>query len=383
MYYKKQQEKEKGILTEISIFDNGKEVKEYHIALHITNPELSYNEQVTKLMETYCNLLKNELKNAVPIFKRYFLSDAANQAEILRKQEMDRDKCAISVIEQAPLIGTKIALWAYFKTNIQSQQLAENLFEIRHGGYRHLWSSDPGKEGADSAIQTTAVLDNYISQLERSNCNLADNCIRTWFFVNNIDVNYAGMVTARNEIFDKQNLTKETHFIASTGIGGGSDNPKTFVLMDAYAVDGLKAEQIQYLHAPSHLNPTHEYGVSFERGTCVKYGDRRQVFISGTASIDNKGEIVHPGDIHKQTQRMWNNVEALLSEAECSFDNLMHIIVYLRDPADYIVVKRLFDERFPTIPTIIVSAPVCRPGWLIEMECIAIKGDLDKRYNDF
>ena len=67
--------------------------------------------------------------------------------------------------------------------------------------------------------------------------------------------------------------------------------------MDSYAVDGLEPGQIQFLYAPTHLNPTYEYGVTFERGTAVTYGDRKQVFISGTASIDNRGEIVYPGDI--------------------------------------------------------------------------------------
>ena len=75
--------------------------------------------------------------------------------------------------------------------------------------------------------------------------------------------------------------------------------------MDTYAVLGIRQEQIHYLYAPTHLNPTYEYGVSFERGTYVDYGDRRQVFISGTASINHRGEVVHPGDIRKQTERMW------------------------------------------------------------------------------
>ena len=61
--------------------------------------------------------------------------------------------------------------------------------------------------------------------------------------------------------------------------------------MDTYAVKGLQPGQIQFLYAPTHLNPTYEYGVTFERGTAVTYGDRKQIFISGTASIDNKGEI--------------------------------------------------------------------------------------------
>ena len=66
-------------------------------------------------------------------------------------------------------------------------------------------------------------------------------------------------------------------------------------------------------------------------------------------------------------------MEQLLKEADCTFDNMAHIIVYLRDIADYHTVKEMFDKRFPDTPRIITYAPVCRPGWLIEMECMAVK----------
>jgi enamine deaminase RidA (YjgF/YER057c/UK114 family) len=49
------------------------------------------------------------------------------------------------------------------------------------------------------------------------------------------------------------------------------------------------------------------------------------------------------------------------------------LIVYLRDVADYDLVRSLFDERFPDKPLVIVHAPVCRTGWLVEMECMAVK----------
>ena len=150
--------------------------------------------------------------------------------------------------------------------------------------------------------------------------------------------------------------------------------------MDTYAVGGIKPEQIHFLYAPTHLNPTYEYGVSFERGTYVDNGDRRQVFISGTASINNKGEVVYPGEIRKQTERMWENVKALLKEAECTFDDMGQMIVYLRDIADYTIVKEMYDKRFPCTPKVFVHAPVCRPGWLIEMECMGVKTCENKEY---
>ena len=49
------------------------------------------------------------------------------------------------------------------------------------------------------------------------------------------------------------------------------------------------------------------------------------------------------------------------------------MIVYLRDEADYDVVKELYDARFPHTPKVFVHAAVCRPGWLIEMECMGVR----------
>ena len=97
----------------------------------------------------------------------------------------------------------------------------------------------------------------------------------------------------------------------------------------------------------------------------------------------DKGEVVYPGDIRRQTERMWENVEALLKEAECTFDDLGHMIVYLRDIADYAVVKSMYDKCFPDTPKVFVHAPVCRPGWLIEMECMGVKALKNKEYAPF
>ena len=177
----------------------------------------------------------------------------------------------------------------------------------------------------------------------------------------------------------EQGLTPNTHFIASTGIGGTPADPKALVQMGSYAITDFEPEQQRYLHALTHLNRTIEYGVTFERGTLMQYGDRNHVYISGTASIDNHGEVLHVGDVKKQTQRMWENVEKLLEEGGMKYDDVMQVIVYLRDCADYQIVKQMFDEKFPNMPYVITLAPVCRPTWLIEMECMAVK----KAKNEF
>lgn len=362
-----------GSMAEISKFEVEGGVTEYHVMVHATRPEQSFQEQLDAVLNAYYNLIDTELKGASSVIKRYFLSDAANQYDTLLASVPEAPACACSVVEQAPLNGTKVALWAYLLTDIGAGSFNEELYRVQHGAYTHLWGGTSVSHAPSSEEQTSLLLKHYVMQLLSNGGHLADDCIRTWFFVQNVDVNYAGVVKARNEEFFTQNLTSKTHFISSTGINGRNADPSVLVQLDTYAVLGLKPEQIKFLYAPTHLNPTYEYGVSFERGTRVDYGDRRQVFISGTASIDNKGNILHVGDIRRQTERMWENVDALLSEAECGFEDVGQMNVYLRDVADYAVVNEMFEKRFPGIPRVIVHAPVCRPGWLIEMECMATK----------
>lgn len=370
-------------LINVSKFEVEGGVSEYHAILRITNPRLTYTEQVDALLAAYEHLVTKELPDSVPILKRFFLSDAANQTNHLLALLLEHSSCALSLVEQPPLDGTKIALWVYLQKGVQARTLPHGDYEISHGAYRHIWSSYNFNKASKSEYQTRLLLNDYVMRLAEQGCSLAQNCIRTWFFVQNVDVNYAGVVKARNEVFLTQNLTSETHFIASTGIAGRHADSEVKVLMDAYAVDGLQPGQIHHLYAPTHLNPTYEYGVSFERGTYVDYGDRRQVFISGTASINNRGEIMYPGDIRRQTQRMWENVETLLAEAECTFEHVGHLIVYLRDISDYTVVCEMFEERFPNIPKIYLQAPVCRPGWLVEMECMAVKPITNEAYSPY
>ena len=358
-------------LAEIFSFTSDGEVTEYHVMIHAKADGLTFQQQLDAVLDCYEQLKATELQGATAVLKRYFLSDVANQADDVLLA--DTSDCAKSIIGQAPLDGSKIGLWVYLMTNVSSCQLSSGLYEVAHGDFRHLWNASAHNTAQNSEYQTRLLFNEYVMQLAQEGCTLADNCIRTWLFVNDVDVNYAGVVAARNKVFFTQGLTEDTHYIASTGIGGRACDPQVMTQMDNYAIAGIKKEQVHYLYAPTHLNRTSDYGVSFERGTYVDYADRRHVIISGTASINNKGQIEHPKDIVKQTHRMWDNVEALLKEAGSSYEDVGVMIVYLRDVADYAIVNKLYEERFPNYPRIIVHAPVCRAGWLIEMECIAVK----------
>lgn len=359
-----------GINLRLSTFRPDSDSPAEYSAIFTCAPGQSDFSETSKSLTLACRELGRRLGPDVKaVFKRYYLSDATNQCSML---DIDGE-CATSVIGQSPLDGSKVALWVRYIQGADTERLDDGLYCAKRANYTHYFQGGAHIPGADSERAARTLLDNYVTTMAAYGCTLARDCARTWFFVRDVDVNYAGLVRGRNEVFSRSGLTPSTHFIASTGICGANPDRTSLVTMDTYTVHGLAQGQMRHLYAPTHLNPTYEYGVAFERGTMIDYADRRHVLISGTASIDNKGRVVHPGDIRSQTLRMWENVGALLAEAGCGFDDVMQMIVYLRDIADYPTVSRMYDERFPDIPRVIVLAPVCRPEWLIEMECMAIK----------
>ena len=371
MITKKILNKESSTEIQISSFIKAGRPSEYMFMIKPLNTKSTFRNQFENIISSFNIIQKKEALEAKTVFVRIFLSDAVNQADLVYSH-FKSSEFAVSVVEQPPLNGSKISLWAYLQTDVEINKIENHVYQVKHEDTTDFWSVLNTYNGKDSEKEMYHIFQNYIKQLDKEDCTLADNCIRTWLYVQNVDVNYAGVVKARNDIFDEENLTPFTHTIASTGIQGRDKDYNHRVLMDSYSVKGIKREQIKYLYAKEYLSPADIYGVRFERGTCVSYSDRKHIFISGTASIDKNGEVLHIGDIRKQTLRMWENVEALLNEAEASFDDVAQILVYLRDISDYRVVKDMFDKKFSGTPYLILYAPVCRPTWLIEMECMAI-----------
>ncbi len=287
--------------------------------------------------------------------------------------------CAVSCVGQPPAAPAKIALWAYHVVDpagpLHKTQSGATLALYRDS-LTHHWTTGLAQPNGDAAAQTRAILNRYTADLRDLGLSLAEHAVRTWLFVKDIDADYSDLVAARREVFTACDLTPDTHYIASTGIQGIGGTPGARVVMDAWAIAGLRPEQIRYLSAPDFLSPTHRYGVTFERGAALTYRDRRHVILSGTASINARGEIVHPGDVARQLDRTLANMSALLERAGATLDDMAHFIVYLRHPHDADVIGQILRERHPHIPTVIVTAPVCRPDWLVEIEgCAVVPAD--------
>ena len=358
-----------------------------HFLIFTAPDDMPFREQIDFIGTQYAgHLARLGLAQEPAVFCRVFLSDALTQAQHVRYADLVRASSsrpvAVSVVQQRPLPAGKAALLGY---HVESQapkareQLSPRHLLVRKNGLGHLWSTRICSQDADgacsSATQTRRVFDELTKTLSGLGGTLRSNCQRTWIYVKAIDLFYEGMVKERRALFQEFGLSKDTNFIASTGIEGACEHRRDIVLMDAYSILGLEPRQISYLNDFSMLCPTINYNVTFERGTRVAYADRAHLFISGTASIDEKGNILHQGDVMSQLERTLANIEALLRSAKATLDDMMYLIVYLRDPTDYARVRARLFERLPGLPAIIVEGAVCQPGWLIEIEGVGIVGN--------
>jgi enamine deaminase RidA (YjgF/YER057c/UK114 family) len=293
----------------------------------------------------------------------------------------------VSLIGQAPLQRNKIALEAYHvkgRHPCRRRCYPGGQFVVDHGSYQMIWGSFHPRATGSSASQTTDLLQQLEGMAASHGGSLCDNLLRTWFFVRDIDTNYEGLVKARRELFERCGMTGATHYVASTGIAGEMQRYDEVVSMDALLECGLDPAQIRFMTAESHLCPTHHYGVTFERGTRTTYGDRSHYFISGTASIDKEGQILHEGDLDGQVERTLENIEALLSNQGAHLSDLKQAVVYLRDTSDGARARTLLASLLPlSVPFIVVEGRVCRPGWLVEIEGMAGTPTGDTRFANY
>lgn len=335
---------------------------------------MSFDDAVAKLKAAYMRQLEQlHLEENAIILQRFFCSDVHTQAPLLQVSWPLGVAGQRLYIGQIPLDSAYVSLQVYAIRNASIQQMDNGDLLVRHGGYVSFWTMRYPDLPGNAEIQSDAVIDSLNCSLHAQDLDLKQNVIRTWYYVRDIDNNYSGMIRSRVRHYEAAGLRPDTHFIASTGIEASAPNPHDLVSLHSHAISGLEQKQITYLKALDFLSPTHAYGVNFERATRIEYGDRLHCHISGTASIDAKGEVVHTGDVVRQCIRAIRNIEALLNEGGMEMRHLRAATVYLRDGHDYHRLRPILSEALPAdCACVVTHAPVCRPDWLVEIEGEAI-----------
>ena len=146
-------------------------------------------------------------------------------------------------------------------------------------------------------------------------------------------------------------------------------------------IGGAKQVKRRAIRAPQALNEAYEYDQpsSFSRGLRIDLNGLVILLISGTASVNERGQSVHAGDFRAQCRRTYRNITDLLASEGATWKDIVRTTCYLRDiERDYAAFNEertaFFKEQGldPLPASTGIQAILCRPELLVEIEAIAM-----------
>lgn len=100
----------------------------------------------------------------------------------------------------------------------------------------------------------------------------------------------------------------------------------------------------------------------------------RTLWLSGQIALDPAtGELV-PGDVAVQTERVMDNLAAVLAAAGGSFEDVVKCTIYLVDLADFAKVNEVYGRRFRSDPPARATVQVAAlpRGARVEIDAVAV-----------
>jgi len=102
------------------------------------------------------------------------------------------------------------------------------------------------------------------------------------------------------------------------------------------------------------------------------------LFLAGTTAVDDKNQLVAPGDIVGQARFIYQKFAKLLAAAGAGFEHVVETTEYITTTQNYRktadVRREFFRPPYPTATGVIVAG-LLREGALIEIKAVAVLPD--------
>jgi len=227
----------------------------------------------------------------------------------------------------------------------------------------------PADLSASRAEQTLSIFETIERVLHAEGMEFG-HLVRTWFYLDKI-LDWYDLFNQTRTPFLKARGAFEGLVPASTGIG----IPNRFgaeVVAGALAIKS-KGATVKEVSSPLQGSAL-DYKSSFSRAVEVERAGRRELYISGTASIEPDGATAFVDDPKAQIELTMQVVAAILHSRQMDWSDTTRAIAYIQDPknaplfADY-----LHTHGLEKLPLTWMHADVCRDDLLFELELDAVK----------
>jgi hypothetical protein len=363
-----------------------------------------------KIEEEWDQCLK-QIRNAIsnvnqPVKINIFTDLADFDAFLIMRKKIIKSACgslgdhlpAISFTAHPPEKPWKIAVEALFIQSGFTDIITEFFDTIPYVVIKTKWGKEiwaaglgSGFSPEDTRIAAETAFNQAAGILQKEKMTM-NNIIRQWNYIGNIlnvrkgFQNYQIFNEVRSEYYNRYRTVHG--YPAATGIGMGLNG----VIIDFCAVQADGSVQIRGLSNPNQVN-AYEYGQivlkgiketgkpkkqppQFERALLFATQKSPVLYISGTASIKGQ-ETIGIRDVKKQTLVTIDNIKKLAdlqlikeitgkgTEYALRYTLLR---VYIKYQKDFVVVRKICEEMFPSVPAVFIQADICRDNLLTEIE---------------
>lgn len=100
------------------------------------------------------------------------------------------------------------------------------------------------------------------------------------------------------------------------------------------------------------------------------------VYLSGQIPLDPATMQIVEGDIAAQTERVMENLKAVLEASGSSFSQVLKTTVFIKDMGEFAKMNEVYGRYFPENPPARATVEVARlpRDVRVEIECVAIAG---------
>ncbi len=196
---------------------------------------------------------------------------------------------------------------------------------------------------------------------------------RTWIYLKRV-LDWYGEFNRVRTAYYQQWLPAEAEgtrvLPASTGIQGHSGSEECLMELLAAGGPGVKVRPVL---ASSRQTSPLCYGVSFSRAMALEVDGLTALFVSGTASLDLRGRVLHRDLPEQQYVESMLGLASILESQGGSLEDVCSATLFCKNADVYsacLEVSRLL--QLPELPVVPVLADVCRPDLLVELEAVAI-----------